>query len=171
MNVRKFKTDPSLLREQGKSILESSAKSRFYFRVLAVTMALSDWKISQIAEILNVSRMSISTWVKTVDEKGFDALKSKKHEGRPPKLTVEQRTEIDSVLQSDPNLYGYKIWDGPNLSSYIKSTYGIDLSVRQCQRLFHSLGFSLIRPRPYPTKGYENTEERNAFKKNNLKQK
>lgn len=167
MNVRKFKTDPSLLLEQGKSILESSSKSRFYFRVLAVTMALSDWKISQIAEILKVSRMSISTWVKTADEKGFDALKTQKHEGRPSKLTAEQREEIDRVLQSDPNQYGYKIWDGPNLSAYIKSSYGIELSVRQCQRLFHSLGFSLIRPRPYPTKGYENTEERKAFKKTN----
>lgn len=25
--------------------------------------------------------------------------------------------------------------------------------------IFHSLCFLLIRPRPYPTKGYENTEE------------
>lgn len=167
MNVRKFKTDPKLLLKQGNAILNSSSDARFHFRVLAVTLALSDFKISRLAEILKVSRMSISTWVKIADEKGFDALKTQKHEGRPPKLTSKQREEIDSVLQSDPNQYGYKIWDGPNLSDYIKISYGIELSVRQCQRLFHSLGFSLIRPRPYPTKGYENTEERKAFKKTN----
>ena len=171
MNVRKFKTDPNVLLEQGKSILVSSFSSRFYLRVLVVMMVLSGSKISRISGLLGVSRMSISTWVKIADEKGFDALQTQKHEGRPPKLTAEQKEEIDHALQSDPNQYGYKIWDGPSLSAYIKSTYDIELSVRQCQRLFHSLGFSLIRPRPYPTKGYESTEERKAFKKNEAKRK
>ena len=74
--------------------------------------------------------------------------------------------EIDVALQSDPNIYGFKLWDGPSLSSFINNKYGISMSVRQCQRIFHELGFSLIRPQPYPSKGYEDTEERNEFKKN-----
>ena len=81
----------------------------------------------------------------------------------------EQLKEIDSVLQSDPNTYGYKLWDGPSLSAYINDTYNVSLSIRHCQRLFHELGYSLIRPQPYPSKGYEDTEERKEFKKNGLK--
>ena len=48
----------------------------------------------------------------------------------------------------------------------IKGTYDIDLGVRQCQRLFHELGFSLIRPQTYPSIGEQNQEERDGFKKN-----
>ena len=61
--------------------------------------------------------------------------------------------------------YGFKVWDGPSLSAHIKKQYAIDIGVRQCQRLFRNLGYSHIRPQPYPSKGYEDTDERVAFKK------
>ena len=57
------------------------------------------------------------------------------------------------------------MWDGPNLYDYIKKKYDINLSVRQCQRLFHKLGFSLVRPQTYPSKNENNKEERETFKK------
>ena len=92
-----------------------------------------------------------------------------KRPGRPCKLSEKQKEEIDSVLQSDPRDLGYKVWDGPTLSAYILNRYNIQLSTRQCQRLFKELGFSLIRPQTYPSKDYENTEERQMFKKNEKK--
>ena len=60
----------------------------------------------------------------------------------------------------------YTVWDGPALSDYIQKTYGINLGVRQCQRLFHELGFSQIRPQTFPSKGKEDDSRRDAFKKN-----
>lgn len=166
MNNRKYNTDPALLLEQGKAIMTSSDESRFHFRVFAVNMVLSGCPASQIGAMAGVSKVAVTSWVKTADEKGFDALKSKEHKGRPAKLTDAQCKEIDSVLQSDPKDYGYKNWDGPSLAAYIRSKYNVTMSVRQCQRLFHILGFSHIRPQPYPSKGYEDTEERKEFKKN-----
>ena len=169
MNHRKYKTDPIVLLNQGKAILSSSDESRFHFRVFAVNLVLSGFSASEIGKMAGVSKVAVTSWVKTVDEKGFDALRSKGRSGRPSKLTEEQLKEIDSVLQSDPNTYGYKLWDGPSLSAYINEHFIISISVRQCQRLFHELGYSLIRPQPYPSKGYEDTEARSEFKKNALK--
>ncbi len=146
-----------------------SDESRFHFRVFAVNMVLSGCSAADIGNMAGVSRMAVSGWVKLADEQGFDALRSQKHKGRPSKLSPEQLAEIDNTLQSYPKSFGYKNWDGPSLSAYISNKYGISMSVRQCQRLFHSLGFSLIRPQPYPSKGYEDTEERNEFKKNEPK--
>ena len=54
-------------------------------------------------------------------------------------------------------------------TAYIKAKYDIEIGVRQCKRLFHRLGYSRIRPQPFPSKGYEDTEEREAFKKNETK--
>ncbi len=169
MNNRKYNTDPELLLKQGKAIMSSSDESRFHFRVFAVNMVLSGFPASEISAMAGVSKVAVTGWVKTADEQGFDALRPKGHKGAMPKLTDEQCKKIDAILQSDPKEYGYKNWDGPSLSAYIKSEFNVTLSVRQCQRLFHKLGFSHIRPQPYPSKGYEDTDERNEFKKNATK--
>ncbi len=129
-------------------------------------MVLSVMSASQVGISAGVSRATVSGWVKTADEKGFEALHTKERSGRPSKLNSAQLAEIDVALQSNPAEYGFKVWDGPSLSEHIKSKYGIEISVRSCQRIFHQLNFSRIRPQPYPSKDYENTEERNAFKKN-----
>ncbi len=169
MNVRKYTTNPEILLEQGKAIMSSTDESRFHFKVFAVNMVLSGCPVSQISSLAGVSKVAVTSWVKTADEKGFDALRPKQRSGRPPKLSTEQCATIDSAIQSDPKNFGFKVWDGPSLSSYISNTFGIQLSVRQCQRLFHDLGYSCIRPQPYPSKGYEYSNEWDGFKKNGPK--
>ena len=171
MNCRKYNTDLKELLKQGKAIMTSSDESRFYFRVFAVNMVLSGFPASEIGSMAGVSKQAVTRWVKIADEQGFDALKPKAKPGRPSKLTMEQKEAIDTALQSDPSEHGFKVWDGPSLASYIKSTFGIDFSVRQCQRLFHELGYSHIRPQSYPSKGYEDTDARIEFKKNGKKSK
>lgn len=169
MNTRKYNTNPEVLLEQGKAIMSSTDEARFHFKVFAVNMVLSGCPVSQISTMAGVSKVTVTGWVKTADEQGFDALRSRQRSGRPPKLSKEQCAAIDSAIQSDPKNFGFKVWDGPSLSSYISNTFGVQISVRQCQRLFHDLGYSHIRPQPYPSKGYEDSEEREAFKKNEPK--
>lgn len=165
MNARKFRTDPALLLEQGKAIISTAKDGKFRFKVFAVNMVLSGCTAEQVSAVAGVTKRTVNGWVSTVDQQGFDALQIKPRSGRPPKLSSEQRADVDMVLQSEPGNYGYKVWDGPSLSAYINSTFGIPLSIRQCQRLMHELGYSYIRPQPYPSKGYEDTKERNEFKK------
>ena len=171
MNLRKYSTDPAVLLEQGKAIMTSSEESKYLFRVFAVNMVLSGTPASQVGASAGYTKAAVTGWVKAGDEKGFEALRSQQHPGRPPKLTEEQLKQIDAAIQSDPKDYGIKVWDGPSLSSYIKKEFKVDIGVRQCQRLFKSLGYSHIRPQPYPSKGHEDTEERVAFKKNAPKSK
>lgn len=169
MNKRKYHTDPEILLAQGQAIMSSSDESKYLFRVFAVNMVLAGTPASQVGASAGFTKAAVTGWVKTVDEQGFEALRTQQKPGRPPKLTPEQLNELDQVLQSDPADYGFKVWDGPSLSAYIKSQYRVDVGVRQCQRIFHNLGYSRIRPQPYPSKGYEDTEEREAFKKNEPK--
>lgn len=171
MNNRKYHTNPEMLLAQGKAIMSYSDESKFLFRVFAVNMVLSGTPASQVGASAGVSKAAVTGWVKTADEHGFDALRTQQRPGRPSKLTSRQLEEIDAALQANPQDYGFHVWDGPSLSSYIKSRYDIDMSIRQCQRLFHTLGYSLIRPRTYPSKGYEDTDARKAFKKTALKSK
>ena len=169
MNNRKYKTNPDELLAQGQAIMSSSDEARYLFRVFAVNMVLAGTPASQVGASAGFTKAAVTGWVKTVDEHGFEALRPQKRAGRPAKLTADQLKHIDTALQDDPKEYGFKVWDGPSLSAYIKEKFKIEIGVRQCQRLFHSLGYSRIRPQPLPSKGYEDTEEREAFKKNGTK--
>ncbi len=84
--------------------MSSTDEARFHFKVFAVNMALSGCPVSQISTMAGVSKVTVTGWVKTADERGFDALRSRQRSGRPPKLSTEQCAVIDSAIQSDPNL-------------------------------------------------------------------
>lgn len=167
MPTRQYKTDPALLLAEGKMIASSTDDAKFHHKVEIVNLVLSGLTPSFLSPRCGDSKNAITLWVKTVDEHGFDALRAKKQPGRPPKLSPQQLSHIKDVLEEDdPKRHGFPVWDGPSLSAYIKETYFVTLGVRQCQRLFQSLGFSLVRPQPFPSKDGGNEEEREAFKKN-----
>lgn len=169
MNNRKYQTNPSDLLAQGQAIMSSSDESKYLFRVFAVNMVLAGTPASKVGASAGVTKAAVTSWVKIADEQGFEALKTKKQPGRSCKLSEEQKKIIDFALQASPKDSGYITWDGNSLSDYIKKTFNVELSVRQCQRLFHELGYSLIRPQSYPGKGFEDTEEHQLFKKNEKK--
>ena len=79
----------------------------------------------------------------------------------------EQRIQlIELALRSYPSQYGLagNLWDGKLLSHFIGQQFGVDLGVRQCQRMFRRLGFRLRKPRPLIAKA--DPERQEAFKKN-----
>lgn len=166
MPARKYKTNPAQLLAEGQQIVHSTSDAKYRHKVEMVNLVLSGLTPSYLSSCCGDSKRTITLWVKIADEQGFEALKTKKPTGRPPKLTKGQKAEIRAILEEDdPKKYGQNVWDGPSLSAYIKKTYAVKLSVRQCQRLLHSLGFSLVRPQTFPNKGEKNEQERTEYKK------
>ena len=145
MNLRKYSTDPSVLSDQCKAIMSSSDESKYLFRVFAVNMVLSGIPASQVAGSVGLSKATVTSWVKRVDESGFDSLRPQQHPGRPSKLTEVQLNELAGIIHTDPTEHGFNVWDGSSLSSYIRSQYGVDIGIRQCQRVFRSLDDMHIR--------------------------
>ena len=144
MPARKYKTDPAQLLAEGQQIVNTTSDAKYRHKVEMVNFVLSGLTPSYLSSCCGNSKRTITLWVKIADEQGFAALKPKKPIGKPPKLTKEQMAEIRTVLdEDDPQKYGHNVWDGPSLSAYIEETYAVKLCVRQCQRLFHSLGLVL----------------------------
>ena len=166
MPARKYKTNPAQLLVEGPQIVHSTSDAKYRHKVEMVNLVLSGLTPSYLSTYCGNSKRTITLWVKIADEQGFEALKTKKRPGRPAKLTKEQKTEIGAILEEDdPKKYGQNVWDGPSLSAYIEKIYAVKLGVRQCQRLLHSLGFSLVRPQTFPSKGEQNEQERTEYKK------
>ena len=166
MPARKYKTNPTQLLAEGQQIVHSTSDAKYRHKVEMVNLVLSGLTPSYLSTYCGNSKRTITLWVKIADEQGFEALKTKKRPGRPAKLTKEQKTEIRAILEEDdPKKYGQNVWDGPSLSAYIEKIYAVKLGVRQCQRLLRTLGFSLVRPQTFPSKGEQNEAERTEYKK------
>ena len=166
MPARKYKTNPAQLLAEGQQIVQSTSDAKYRHKIEMVNLVLSGLTPSYLSTYCGDSKRTITLWVKIADEQGYEALKAKKPTGRPSKLTKEQKKEIRAILEEDdPRKYGQNVWDGPSLSAYIEKTYAVKLCVRQCQRLLHSLGFSLVRPQTFPSKGEKNEQERTEYKK------
>lgn len=165
MKRKVFCRDIETLKAEGREIMDSTIDSRFYNRVAAVNAVLSGVSPSDAAVWFGMTGRVLSIWVKKADECGFESLRDKPKSGAPPKLSESQLEELDKMIQSSPSDFGCNVWDGPTLSSVIKKKFSIDISTRQCQRLFHKLGYSKIRPQTYPSKDSVQTEARESFQK------
>lgn len=135
--------------------IQRTEESRYDHRLHGVLLVAQGLLCSTVANLLGHSTKTLENWVNRFNSNGFLALKDDKHTGRPPKLSITQEEEINKDIRSDPFILGYNqnLWDGKLLSHHIIVKYGISLSVRQCQRLFHKFNFRLRKPRPKSSKG------------------
>ena len=164
MPKRVYKSDKQALISEAKLILSEGGDAKFIHRV-DINLVLSSIPVAILSEATGNSVNAITSWVKKADEQGFESLRNKKQPGRPSRLSAEELAEIKQALQKDPRECGLRVWDGPSLSAHIKNKYSKSVGVRQCQRIFHSLGFSLVRPQTFPCPDKQ-AQDRIDFKKN-----
>src|SRR5271166_5346328 len=91
----------------------------------------------ELARLLGDAPRSVENWVNRFDRQGLAGLTEGERSGRPSRLDEKQVKEINRVLRAKPSEAGMRVnlWDGKTLSAWIDKTYGIQLGVRQCQRL------------------------------------
>jgi len=151
------------------SILEEIQRnedSRYDHRLHGILLVTSGMSCPQAADILGQAPRTIEYWVRRFNAHGFDGLKTKSKPGRPPTLDETTLTKVGNDLRQPPRSLGYSqnLWDGKLLSHHLATAYGVQLGVRQCQRLFKRLGFRLRKPRPVISRA--DPEAQKAFKKN-----
>jgi len=146
---------------------EISAKpeGRFYHRIHLILLMTQGMTCEAVASLYKRPLRTVQRWVKELNDGGLDALRDESKSGRPTRLNAQQIAELKDDLASGPQRFSFSqgFWDGPLLAHHIETKYGIKLSVRQCQRFFHRLGYTLLRPRTRTEGSTVNARE--AFKK------
>lgn len=146
--------------------ISRTQEGRYFHRLHVVLHVLQGTSSYEAARIYGHSARSVQYWVKRLTSLGLYGLWDKERPGRPSRLSKEDEQRLREEIRRSPRELNYEqnLWDGPLLSHHLEKEYGISLSVRQCQRLFHHLGFTLQRPR---RKAYEADPLRqDEFKKN-----
>ncbi len=146
--------------------IRRSYEARYDHRLHAILMVAQGMSCRKVAHLLGDSPRTVAYWVKRFEAEGLSGLADADRSGRPSRLDGQQIQLIDTALRLHPSQYGLggNLWDGKLLSHFISQQFGIELGVRQCQRLFRRLGFRLRKPRPLIAKA--DPERQEAFKKN-----
>jgi transposase len=118
-----------------------------------------------VAELFGQHPSTVQRWINCFNNKGFAGLYEGERAGRPRSLVEEQWIALGKDLRKSPRDFGYgqNLWDGKSLSYHLQQSYGIRLGVRQCQRIFHKMGFRRRKPRPVIAQADPEAQE--VFKK------
>jgi len=141
-------------------------EARYDHRLHAILLVAQGMSSRQAAQFLGDSPRTVAYWVQRFEAEGLAGLADADRPGRRRKLDQEHIHQIEKALRESPLDFGLSVnlWDGKTLSAYIKEQFGIQLGVRQCQRLFRQLGFRLRKPRSKIADSDPSKKE--AFKKN-----
>lgn len=117
-------------------------------RFRAFELSQNDWKQTDIAEALGVSRSAVSTWLKKARQEGLEALKTSPRSGRPPKLSEEERAQLPDLLEKGPEHFGFRgaVWTRARVGAVIEEAFGVSYCDSHVGRILSQIGWSLQKP-------------------------
>lgn len=132
------------LKKETNSYFKRSTDGEIIRRLTALSLVANGQGVVDTSSLLKISRYALSKWIRATLSGGIEGLLSIKKKGRQQGFRANKYVFLKADLLKSPSFFGYKFarWDGKLLSYHLTRSYGTPLSVRQCQRLFHSLSFS-----------------------------
>jgi len=155
--------------EQAKRLIQSEIhrtdETRLHHRLHCILLMCNGSTCAEVATLFDDRLRTVQHWTKSFNERGIDGLRDAPKPGRKPRLLKKDQEILKRDLRESPRVFGYSqnLWDGKILSHHVKEIFGVDLKVRQCQKLFHDLGFRRRKPRPVIAKADPEAQE--AYKK------
>jgi transposase len=115
-----------------------------------VLLVASGLSCERVASLFGDSPRTLVNWVRRFDGKGLVGLAEGNHSGRPTRLSADQLEEVRSLVRQPPTAaeVDANLWDGKTLRVCLQKRYDVQMSVRQCQRLFRLVDtrYRLRRP-------------------------
>jgi transposase len=143
-------SDKDIMQVAIQEEIARSEESRYDHRLHGVLLLSHGLSCHQVAEYLGQDAVTVQRWVHRFNERGFAGLAEGSRSGRPCRIPPKIWSRLERDLRKPPSAfsYGQNLWDGKILGHHLSECYGIDLAVRQCQRLFRRMGFRRRKPRP-----------------------
>lgn len=95
---------PLTKRERGElsDILKNASSSRARTRAQAVLLSSRGYSMNCIADILQVGRDTVSSWIDAWERSGTDALYERPRSGRPAILTEDEKKTAEKLIGENP---------------------------------------------------------------------
>jgi transposase len=158
--------DAEATKELVKAEIHRTDETRFQHRLHCIILMCNGKTCAEVAALFGDSLRAVQYWAKSFNAQGLSGLRDAAKPGRKARLSAKDKEVLSKNLRQPPTAFGYSqnLWDGKLLCHHIKEKFMVELKVRQCQNLFHELGFRRRKPRPLIAKA--DPEKQKAFKKN-----
>lgn len=102
----------------------------------------------EIAARVKVDRRSVRRWKASFLKRGRNGVKARPASGRPPKLAVRQKRQLERSLLRGAQSAGYPtdLWTCPRIGDLIRQRFGVEYHVHHIGRLLRSMGWSPQKP-------------------------
>jgi len=145
LSIRKDRT-PVVLRKLAKGETEA----RVSRRLLAIANALDGMSREAAARSAGMDRQTLRDWVIRYNAFGVDGLADQWGDGRPPRLSSEERRELVAIVLAGPNpeASGISAFTREDLVRICQERFGKSLHVTSMGRILRELGLSRQKARP-----------------------
>lgn len=126
-----------------RAAIHSTRETRLQHRLHCMLLICDGKTSAEVVALFGDSFRTIQYWIKQYNEAGIEGLRDPIRTGRIPRLLAGDKEILAQDLHRSPRELGYtqNLWDGKLLSHHLKQKFNIELKVRQCQNMFHQLGF------------------------------
>jgi transposase len=145
LSIRRDRS-PVVLRKLAKA----EADARVARRMLAIANALDGMSRDEAARSAGMDRQTLRDWVIRYNAHGVDGLVDRRGDGRPPKLTPQEKVELVAIVLAgpDPEASGIAAFTREDLVRLCKERFGKSLHVSSLGRILGELGLSRQKARP-----------------------
>lgn len=128
------------LRSELKDMCCQTPDSRVLHRMHCILLVGHGASCYQVGALFRENPRTIERWVHQYNEYGVEGLRDDRT-GRPAKVRDDQLKQLKADIRKSPRQIGYRQpdWDGRLLRFHLEHRHGVELSLRQCQRLLHQL--------------------------------
>jgi transposase len=132
-----------------RKLAKAEADARVARRLLAIANALSGMSREKAARSAGMDRQTLRDWVIRYNEHGVDGLVDRWGEGRPPKLSPEEKAELVAIVLAgpDPEVTGISAFTREDLVRICQERFGKSLHVSSMGRILRELELSRQKAR------------------------
>ncbi|PTO51371.1 hypothetical protein CWN94_21660 [Vibrio splendidus] len=123
-------------------LIKSVSNSRLRLRLLAISYFVDGKNRTEIAKLLNVSRLSVNRWVKLYLDSGVDGLVEKPRVGRSSYLTLEQKKRLKEHITQNLITPKGKRLQGSDIAEYILKEFNVFYSLSSVYRVLSEMGIN-----------------------------
>lgn len=118
-------------------------------RMIAANMFEQALATRVIARSLGVDDQTVRQWRRAFVARGRDGLRSRKHPGRPPRLTDEHKGKLAELLLQTPAECGFAdrhLWTQQLIAELILREFGVSYHHDHVGVILHDIGFTHQKP-------------------------
>lgn len=118
-------------------------------RQIAGRMLEQGYRQSDVANVVGVSLSSVKRWKRAMRSAGgLQALRSKPHPGKKPRLDDSQKRQLVKILLAGPRACGYPtdLWTCRRVREVVARRFGVEYHGAHVWRLLRGLGWSCQKP-------------------------